>query len=96
MRVSTDCRHAKQEVVGEREKAPMPTRSMGSPLVPHQAPVRFPYRPAALARALPVTILAVRVQSIEQTRRRVRAQWTVGTEEKVAVPREVETGQGAR
>jgi len=96
MRVSTDCRHTKQEVVGDREKAPMPTRSMRSPLVPHQAPVRFQYGPAALAGALPLTILAVRGQSIEQTRRRMRAQWTVGTEEKVAVSRKVETGQGAR
>ena len=96
MRVSTDCRYAKQEVIDEREKAPMPTRSMGSPVVPHEAPVRFQHGPAALAGALPEPILAVRGPSIEQARRRMRAQWTVGTEEKVAVPREVETGQGAR
>jgi len=74
----------------------MPTRSTGSPPVPQQAPVRFQRRLPALARALPETILAVRGQSIEEPRHGMRAQQTVGTAEKVAVPREVETGQGAR
>jgi len=57
-RQSTDCRHAKQEVISGRKKPTMPEH--GFPTLSQQALVRFQHGPAALAAALPETIVVCR------------------------------------